>query len=124
LLKQLKACPEQIELFSKLYPDGVSYETQDKLQQLVDEISKQGLNVKWFIKKMKLSCVCRRYYENGQLCWEGNYVNGKRNGVWKEYYDNGQLSWEVNYVAGKEDGVWKTYYENGQLCWEGNYVDG
>ena len=42
----------------------------------------------------------------------------------KEYYDNQNIKYEGNYKDGKLDGLWKSYYENGQLKNERNYNDG
>ena len=66
----------------------------------------------------------KRWYENGQLRYEGNYKDGKKDGVHKGWRENGQLLYEKNYIDGKEDGVHKGWWENGQLFYEANYKDG
>ncbi len=66
----------------------------------------------------------KEYHKNGQLEYEGNFKDGKREGLWKYYYSTGQLEWEGNFKDGKEEGLFKIYYENGQLMMEGNYKDG
>ena len=38
----------------------------------------------------------------GILIFEGEYLNGKRNGKGKEYNDNGQLIFEGEYLDGKK----------------------
>jgi len=63
------------------------------------------------------------YYYNGQLQYEWNYKDGKQNGLGKFYYPNGSLT-EGNYKDGEKNGLWKTYDENGQLEEKGNYKDG
>jgi len=35
---------------------------------------------------------------------EENYIDGKRNGIFKSYWVNGQLYSEVNYIDGKRNG--------------------
>jgi antitoxin component YwqK of YwqJK toxin-antitoxin module len=55
------------------------------------------------------------YFDNGQLCYKGNFVNGKRHSYWEVYYDNGQLCYKGNYVNGKLHGYWERYCRNGQL---------
>ena len=35
------------------------------------------------------------------LIFEGEYLNGKRNGKGKEYYDNGKLEFEGEFINGK-----------------------
>ena len=37
---------------------------------------------------------------------------------------NGQLADEGNYKDGKEDGLFKSWYKNGQLADKGNFIDG
>ena len=52
---------------------------------------KQG---KGYIKEFK--------YSNDNLIFEGEYLNGKRNGKGKEYYDKGKLKFEGEYCFGKK----------------------
>ena len=35
------------------------------------------------------SDTIKKYYDNGQLMFEGNTIDGEENGLWKEYYENG-----------------------------------
>ena len=37
---------------------------------------------------------------DGELIFEGEYLNGERNGKGKEYYDNGILKCEGKYLNG------------------------
>ena len=52
--------------------------------------------------------------ENDTLIYEGEYLNGKRNGKGKEYYSNGELKVEGEYINGKR---WngKGYNNDGHL---------
>ena len=61
---------------------------------------------------------------NGNFEFEGEYINGKRNGKGKEYYsDNGILKYEGDYLYGKRNGKGKEYYsDNGKLLFEGEYL--
>ena len=43
----------------------------------------------------------KEYYNNGELMFEGEYLNGKRNGKGKEYDYNGKLEFEGEYLNGK-----------------------
>ena len=60
----------------------------------------------------------KEYYENGQLKFEGEYLNGKRNGEGKEYYEDGKLKFEGEYIKG-ERRRGKEYDESGNLIFEG-----
>ena len=64
------------------------------------------------------------YYPSGSLREEGNYVDGKRNGLYQRWHENGQLMEEVNYVNEKMNGLYRIWHKNGQLMEEGNYVNG
>ena len=47
----------------------------------------------------------------GILIYEGEYLNGKRNGKGKEYYNNNQLKFEGEYLNGKRSGKGIEYLE-------------
>ena len=56
--------------------------------------------------------------------FEGEYLNGQKNGKGKEY-DNGKLIFEGEYLNGKIwNGIGKEYYYNGKLKFEGEYLNG
>ena len=64
------------------------------------------------------------YEENNkevQIEDKGNYIDGKKEGLWEEYYDNGQLKAKGVYKEGKEDGTWEVFDEQGQLKAKINY---
>jgi len=41
------------------------------------------------------------YKNNGKLVYEGEYLNGERNGKGKEYYNNGKLEFEGEFLMEK-----------------------
>jgi len=53
---------------------------------------------------------------------EGNYVDGKREGLWKSYYSDGSLKSEITYRHGEKYGKAKTYFENGNTAEEGVWL--
>ena len=63
---------------------------------------------------------------SGRLIYEGEFLNGKRNGKGKEYYDNddGKLLFEGEYLNGKRNGKGKEYNYYGELIFEGKYLNG
>ena len=61
---------------------------------------------------------------NDYLEFEGEYLNGKRNGKGKEYNSKGKLKFEGEYLNGKRNGKGKEYYLNGRLMFEGDYING
>jgi hypothetical protein len=53
------------------------------------------------------------HYIDSTIAIEGNYTNGKKEGVFKFYFPNGQLDQVGKYLNDKKIGVWEYYYENG-----------
>ena len=63
----------------------------------------------------------KSYFENGQLQYEINFVNGKMEGEYKLYYENNNLECTGNFKTGLKDGYWKYFYESGVLKKDENY---
>ena len=61
-------------------------------------------------------------YNFNQIIFEGEYLNGKRNGKGKEYNDEGQLIYEGEFLKGQRNGKGKEY-KNGQLIFEGEFLN-
>ena len=60
-------------------------------------------------------------YKDGELEFEGEYLNGKRNGIGKEYNFEGQLMYEGEYLNNKKwNGKGKEYNDD-ELIFEGKY---
>ena len=47
----------------------------------------------------------KEYNNNGQLEFEGEYINGEKNGKGKEYDDDGNLIFEGEFKNGKRKDV-------------------
>jgi len=61
--------------------------------------------------------------ENGYIIYEGEYLNGKRNGKGKEKEDD--IIYEGEYLNGKRNGKGKEYYYRDEtLLFEGEYLNG
>ena len=60
------------------------------------------------------------YCEFGE---NGNFINGKKNGIHEEWYENGQISSELEYDNGKRTfkKYMKLWYDDGQLMFDGKY---
>jgi len=54
---------------------------------------------------------------------EGNFIDGKQNGLWKYYYTNGQLYSEGNFKDDNKIGCWKYYDGNEKPYIEGRLFD-
>ena len=76
------------------------------------------------------------YEENirseSKICFEGEYLNGKRHGMGKEYNEDGKLKFEGEYLNGKRNGKGKEYNSDYNYStnkyeytfYEGNYING
>ena len=84
----------------------------DEYGDIISEI-KEG---KGFFK------TCYIPYQNSK--YEGEYLNGQKNGKGKEYYHSGELKFEGEYLIGLRHGKGKEYYKNGNLKYEGEYFFG
>ena len=68
---------------------------------------------------------CKEYdLESGRIQFEGEYLNGKRNGKGKEYYTDDKLKFEGEYLNGKRNGKGKEYTYDSSLSFEGEYLNG
>jgi len=61
------------------------------------------------------------YYENKQMQMDGEFRDGKRNGIWVSWYMNGKKWSEGAFRNGKSEGRRVTYFENGKVRYEGEY---
>ena len=63
-------------------------------------------------------------YHEKMLTYEGEYLNGKRNGKGKEYDAyNENILYEGEYLNDKRNGNGKEYHDNGRLKYEGEYLN-
>ena len=63
--------------------------------------------------------------DQGHFEFEGEYINGKRNGKGK-IFSFGKLVFEGEYLSGEKSGKCKEYYfnDNSKLRYEGEYLNG
>ena len=67
----------------------------------------------------------KEYNNDGNLEFEGEYLNGERNGKGKEYDKYfGKLIFEGEYLNGKRHGKGKEYFQEGEIKFEGEYING
>ena len=60
-------------------------------------------------------------YKNGRKLAEGNYKDGKQEGLTVEWHENGQKKAEGNWKDGKQEGLAVKWHENGQKAVENNW---
>lgn len=55
----------------------------------------------------------QHFYPNGQLSFEGRFINDNPNGKHLYYWEDGNIKDEENYVMGRKEGNWIRYNEDG-----------
>jgi hypothetical protein len=53
------------------------------------------------------------YSKDSTIATEGNYTDGKKEGLFNIYFPNGQLAQTGKYSNDKKRGIWEYFYENG-----------
>ena len=67
--------------------------------------------------------IVLEYDYNDNLIFEGEYLNGQRNGKGKEYSpSNKELTFEGEYLNGMKNGKGKEYYYKDKIKFEGEYL--
>jgi antitoxin component YwqK of YwqJK toxin-antitoxin module len=49
------------------------------------------------------------YHSNGKVMHQGNYIDGKADGLWKSFDETGNLVSEGSFEQGKKAGLWNFY---------------
>jgi antitoxin component YwqK of YwqJK toxin-antitoxin module len=68
--------------------------------------------------------VVRRYYDDGGLAEECEFVAGMKDGVMRLFYPGGVLRMSGSYRLGNQHGTWRWYYEDGYLERMETFEDG
>ena len=89
---------------------------------LKDDLTRKGEVV--FFESKPFTGVAFDIWRNGQLAYEGNYINGKQDGLAQYWFRNGLLQKEGNYKDGEMNGLAQYWYDNGQLQSEVNFKNG
>lgn len=72
-----------------------------------------------------LDGLSQDYTDDGILYGEGNYVNGKMEGMWKRFdIDNGILSSKSEYKNGSEHGTYQSFDPEGNVIAQYEYKNG
>jgi TonB family protein len=63
-------------------------------------------------------------YKDGILIEEGNYKDGKSEGLWISHYETGEVYSKINYSKGEEQGEALYYNRYGKLSQQGTFENG
>ena len=62
--------------------------------------------------------------DGGGVMEEGDYKDGKKDGLWTYWYENGQKKREENYKGDKRNGLWTWWDEDGNVTDTETYKNG
>src|SRR5262249_17747229 len=65
-----------------------------------------------------------RYHPNGYTAESQDFRRGQPFGRHAKFFDDGKVSYEVNYVAGKKHGTETGYYPDGSIEFKRDYAHG
>ena len=84
-----------------------------------------GIHTSYYLMKDEITEVSRKTREllSSQICYEGYYKRGMRNGIGKEYDEEGKLLYEGCFYDNVRYGDGILYMSNGRSL-EGSFVDG
>ncbi|NNE54629.1 MAG: hypothetical protein HKN32_01320 [Flavobacteriales bacterium] len=88
----------------------------------INLIDDQGMKQGYWIIKGYMSD--KAGYQPNSTVEEGEYLNNKKQGLWKSYWPNGTLKSEINYEMNRPRGAYAIYYRNGQMEEQGLWERG
>ena len=140
MLNEIKAIWTVRKIF-EFINEGRKYEliidNKNLQNQLNIKFRKYKINRNYYIIG-EINGYCQEYdCETDALIFEGDYLNGKRNGKGKEYYkkfiylycqynflsDKNILKFDGEYLNGKRNGKGKEYDKDGNLVFDGEFLD-
>jgi antitoxin component YwqK of YwqJK toxin-antitoxin module len=64
------------------------------------------------------------HHDNGTKSVDGEFANGKQQGVWTFYHENGKLFRTGKYIDGRADGQWAIWRDDGSKWSAQTYING
>ncbi len=118
-----------LEVKEEVQPEDSVAETKPNLEGVnFKELDRRGKfpNFIFFIKGSDTPYTGKSFelYDNGQKQWEGNWKDGKEEGLFTWWYRNEKKLMGRHYKNGKKDGLELFWHENGQKKSEGKFKDG
>jgi antitoxin component YwqK of YwqJK toxin-antitoxin module len=115
--------------WAKNYPNGKkAYEGYFKNDQPIGTFTRYHENGQLKsiqdCSQLPFRCITQVYYRENKLAAEGNYLNQKKDSIWKYFDDKGKLIKQESFKEGVKHGMFLTYYSNGKVAEEENYEHG
>tara|TARA_B100000902_G_C27114011_1_gene815111 strand:+ start:322 stop:717 length:396 start_codon:yes stop_codon:yes gene_type:complete len=92
----------------------------------INYVSLEKIQDDYFVKNSGILFTGKalKFYENGQIEFEVNYLNGELHGLKKSWHQNGE-NYEVGeYLKNKKEGKWQRFGENGEYVYEEEFSRG
>ena len=95
----------------------IKYRCENRMMEgKYTELNDDGnICIQCYYKNGKRNGECKRWHKNGQLQLVCNFLDGVLDGRYDEWYDNGRSEIRCSYIKGKYDGEYKFWFYNGQL---------
>ena len=95
---------------------NIKDDEEETLHELYETWHENGkLCIQTYYNQGKLDGEYKEWFENGQLHICSYYKNNLRDGEYKEWYSSSQLSIQTSFKNNEFDGEYKKWFENGQL---------
>ena len=65
-----------------------------------------------------------KYFEDGAIAVNGEFIKGKPSGIFTEYYENGNVLSKTTYENGLKTGAFEILSKTGKKIQKGGYVEG
>ena len=81
-LRELNACADQVELFGKLYPEGLELpEPGTDRDVILNKVAKYGFDVHWWLQAAHETGTLRLWHNDGIRAVDLHYIDGLLNDV-------------------------------------------
>lgn len=102
-----------------LVANGASAQVGTAVPDTLNKLDEAGRKQGWW--KVVGPVKDKPDYTAGKLYEEGRYADNRRVGVWKRYWPNGKVMSQINYVMGLPKGPYTTYYPDGTTEEQGTW---
>lgn len=116
-----KACYSQLNKFNEFITIGDELSAWQTVFGNYAWLSNKGFVMKQSEVEKLANGIGKTWYNNGKICIEFTYKNGKRDGLYRLWHENGQLFEEFTYKEGKKDGLYRRWHPSGLLLAEVTY---
>lgn len=108
------ACKSQLNKFKQFIEQGDYLQAWQTVLGNIEWLKAKNIELPSDLESLANN-VGKTWHDNGNVCIEATYVNGKENGSYKWWYSNGQLYMEATHKDGMRHGLCRIYAHDGKL---------